>query len=407
MENNLYKKISVELIESTSIEMGYKIWCETRGDAIGKDYFTDSFRVGDRKVSYKDYFNEVINQNLQYNNFSFFIFKFNGSPLFRELLYTLNRTAQWSPSQRIILEDKEEDYRYRFTISEEFKGIPEWEDAMRIYKEKALEDPNPDHNRQFMPFSVSLTYYCGITLKQLIGFLGLLRSEMKFFYQHYGLPIIKLFKDKFLVNLEEFIPEKVDPEMLKYFNDQDNFVESVKRIDDFYSINIIVSALITSHFIRQTDIFARGWFTRLKNYESSDVIVGSSPIKISYLAHKERVKKTVSFRTCWFSVCNGDKDDINSWYKFLHLFLSEVKTLDEFKGILPCTWSGNEMIHCPFKQDMELRTGSTAKQVSNCPILTKSLKDAYQRDLECNNPLSKFFIELTKSNLEFNPRSNE
>ena len=127
--------------------------------------------------------------NLQFNNMPQYIFEIEGSCLFRDLLFNINKTSMWAESNRYlfsILPDSEIFNEEHYHISSEYKGIKEWEEQFDSYMNKIKEDPITDNNRPEMPYSISSFFWWGCNYKTLINLLSMLKLKMPFFYNVYG-----------------------------------------------------------------------------------------------------------------------------------------------------------------------------------------------------------------------------
>ena len=404
-----YKSATIKLISETALDSslggiydGYDLWIRSRKGIVQGDSYSDNFLVGKEEVGFDEYSKRILKMNLQYNNFPYFVFEINGSILFRDILFNINKTSQWSVSLRFMHSVHDRLDESNFPISEEYKGIKEWEDAFDKYYDLVKIEPNTDRNRVLMPYSMSSTYWIGINLKSLVSLLGMLKLKMPFIYNLYGKLIEAEVLHRLGLDVSSLYRSEVDSGISQYFlGDAKSSEESCSSFGNHFSLNTKLSMILFSQFLRQSEVCVSGFYDILEHSDPEEfkhkVITGSTEMMINYVAHKDRVKKTVSNRLCWFSQSDGDEQDSKSWSKFLNLFIKEVKTVEQFKEFLPCKFSGDKLCDCAFKDDVKFRNEGLEKSNLPCSILSNNLSYAEQRYDNCKNQLNSLYLDLTKT----------
>lgn len=404
-----YIKPSIKLLESTNELSGFYVWLKSRekvikskdGNPIQIKYrgFTslpDEFYVGAELVNKHDYMKRINDMNLQFNNMPQYLFEIHGSCLFRDLLFNINKTAMWSESNRFLFSILPDDAIYdesRYPISNEYKGIKEWEDQFDEYMEKIKEDPITDNNRPKMPYSISSLFWWGCNYKTLINLLSMLKLKMPFFYEVYGRKMMKISE----ISEDELKPF-VDSSLQQYFR-CDNWKRGMVKNSDFYILNIDISYVILSQFLRQSDVVITGLFSDLEHNDSEEfshkVFKGETVCNVTYVANKFRVLQTVSKRCCNFAANSGDGP--GSWSHILKVFLDSVNTPDELRDVLPCKFDNNGLLkYCPLWDDVKYRNEGLEKRNCVCPLTTCKMEDAQKKLDRDKNKLGKLFYDLTE-----------
>jgi len=394
--NIIYKDPKIKLLKCNDKDLGFDLWCRSRGDFIKGDWNEDEeLVVGTENLSTRSYRNRIDEMNLQYNNFPSFVFEIEGSCLFRDILYTLNKTSQWSLSLRFLnatIKDRLDPELY--PICSEYTGIPEWEEAFYEYYEDIKKYKTPDENRKRMPYSRMTKFWVGINYKTLSDFLSFLHNYSPFFYRVYGKVMRELLESEGVIINEKIFKRYESPIIDQYIRDNYEFKEQVTKIHDFYHINININLLLYSQFIRQSSATIQGLYNLIMHTDPNEfshkVFKGDTLIQTTYMAHRSRVQSTLSNRSCWFSMSDGMPDDPGSWSKILELYLANC-TLQEFKKLLPCHGMKD---YCKYRDDVKFRNEGVESGSLPCAFLTENIEYAYQRYDKCNNKLNEFYIKL-------------
>lgn len=362
-----------------------------------EEYYIYEFYVDDELVEVENYRNRIIkSMNLQYNNFPQYTFEITGSALFRDFLFNINWNPAWAESNRFlfsILPDdavlEEENYK----ISSEYKNIPEWEDQFKKYMDKIHETQITDENRTEMPYSISSFFWWGCNHKTLINVLSAMKIDFPFFYEIYGKKLLNE------VGLSESdLKPYIDYSLLQYYR-CDNWSEGITKNSDFYIMNIKLSYIILSQFLRQSPSIISGLYSDLKHNNpeefSHKVFRGDTLCNITFVAHKSKVMSTISKRSCNFAANSGNGP--GSWSGFIEKFLDSVETLDDFRELLPCSFDNNGLLKfCPLWDDVKFRNSGTESRNCVCPLTTCSISDAEKKCNRDKNKLSELFMKLTE-----------
>lgn len=372
---------SVRLINQPDINGGYSLWIKSREAII--EYDGNDIIVGGYRTDKIEYINSILKQNLQYNNFPFYIFEIRGSLLSRDVFFTFNEIAQWSVSSRFFHSLTKEVNYDAFSLSGEYDDTSQLEEFIRLMEIES----NPDKARLKMPYSMSTRYWIGLNFKQLTSFLALLRDRLPQIYEVYGKLILSEVPE-----IEKFIPKFVDSVYEKYFSPKKEFKEDKVEVNDFIHLSTKMGMIMYSQFIRQSSTVTSGLYDWIINHPG-EVPIGETPIEIYHTTHKDRFLRTISNRTCAFSM--SDEKSINSWYTILEPYLKD-KTLDEFKEILPCEYDGNKLKRCPFREDIKFRNNKFEKNLP-CPMLACNVKLAEERYKRSDTTLNRLYLDLTKT----------
>lgn len=408
-----YIKPSVKLLDSTNEFAGFYVWLKSRRKVIkskdgspihikynGLSAIPEEFYVGNELVNKHDYLKRINDMNLQFNNMPQYIFEIEGSCLFRDLLFNINKTSMWAESNRYlfsILPDSEIFNEEHYHISSEYKGIKEWEEQFDSYMNKIKEDPITDNNRPEMPYSISSFFWWGCNYKTLINLLSMLRLKMPFFYNVYG----KRLMNQAEISEEELKPF-VDSSLQQYFRCKD-WNRGVVKNSDFYIMNIDISYVILSQFLRQSDVVISGLFSDLEHTDSEEfshrVFKGGTVCDVTYVANKFRVLQTVSKRCCNFAANSGDGP--GSWNHILKNFIESVNSPDELRELLPCKFDNKGLLkYCPLWDDVKSRNEGLELRNCVCPLTTCKLEDAMKKMERDKNKLGNLFYDLTKDLIE-------
>lgn len=400
MKRIVYENPSVRIIDATDSLIGHKIWCQSKSSVVHVE--GGEVKIGKSVKKAADYYREITNMNMQYNNLPYFILEVNGSNLFRDLIYNINKASQWAVSLRLLHSVRDRHDIANYVISGEYEGIKEWEDAFYKYFDVVQEESRTDKNRITMPYSIKSTYWIGINFKSIVNLLTMMKLEMPFFYKVYG-KLIAAEMNKYMpynTTIEEFYGNEVNSAVSKYFTKNDNeFKEECIKVDDYYLVKQEMGLILYSQFIRQADVEVKGLWDMLRHEDpevfSHKVFTGNTIIKTTYLAHVDRVATTVRNRTCFFSQSDGDENDPNYWSMFLSTFLSGIESVDEFKEILPCRFCGHKMVQCKYKEDVTFRDEGLQEGYIPCPILNANYEYAEKRYKECSNKLNDWYRKVT------------
>lgn len=403
-----YIKPSIKLIDSTNELSGFYVWIKSREKIIrskdgsplhikyrGFNSLPDEFYVGGELVNKNNYLKRINDMNLQFNNMPQYLFEMHGSCLFRDLLFNINKTSMWAESNRMLFSILPDDAIYEehnYPISEEYKGVEEWEDQFDEYMDMIKKDPVTDHNRPKMPYSISSLFWWGCNYKTLINLLSMLKLKMPFFYEVYGKKMMKISE----ISEEELKPF-VDSSLQQYFR-CDDWQRGIVKSSDFYILNIDISYVILSQFLRQSDVVISGLFSDLEHDNSEEflhkVFKGETVCDITYVANKYRVLQTVSKRCCNFAANSGGGP--GSWSHILTTFLDSAKTPDDLREILPCKFYDNGLLrYCPLWDDVKIRNEGLEKRNCVCPLTTCKKEDAQKKLDRDKNKLGSLFYDLT------------
>lgn len=409
---------SVKLIDSSESYAGFFLWMKSRQEVItsldGFHFMKDCqltptwyyalpniFMVGDEKVSRDQYYEKIDRMNLQYNNAEYLLFEINGSCLFRDLCYTMMCTAQFAESNRFLFSILDETARYEskyYKISSEYKDIPEWEAQFERYMQKIKEDPIVDHNRHEMPYSISSRFWFGCNRRQLIALISFMKNECHFLYEVYG-KLLMSQSDIEKCNLYAG-PNPLTEQHLLVEEDTNNFKEGVEHVHGEIYVSTKIGLILYSQFARQYGAKIRGYFDILRNEKDKEeefkhkVFKGDTVFNIVYSADQTKVMQTVRTRLCAFAMSSGN--DPCSWSYFLNHFIPETITPEQLKQMLPCTWKGNKLVHCKFREDIKFR--NEGKEISNCPcpLVSLRIEDAEAKKVRDHNKIGDAFYNLTK-----------
>jgi nucleoside 2-deoxyribosyltransferase len=408
-----YVEPSVKLIDNSTPELGYFLWLKSRQwvieDLDGKKFMVDMypeydwlclvptrFKVGGELVDKREYLNRINKMNLQYNNLENYVFEINGSCLFRDILFNVNKIGMWAQSNRFlfsILGEGAREDENNYAVSAEYKGIPEWEAQFETYMKAIKEDPIVDHNRLEMPYSISSTFWVCINKKTMYDFLSFLRLSAPYFYNVYGKLFTKGIAD------ERLIPSVPSAAITQYImKDAENYKQGSWNIQGTQIVNSDMALILYSQFIRQADTLVSGFYNEIIHTDADEfshrVFKGGTIIKTHYVADIDKALSTVRTRLCAFAMSSGDGPE--SWSHFINNFLPENLEPKEFMKMLPCKFSGCKLIECKFHDDIKFR--NEGKEVSNCPcpIYSKSMADAESKKSRDNNKIGDAFHDLTE-----------
>jgi len=411
-----YKDPVVKLIDTTKSDLGFLMWLksrqwvisDTRGNRfmvafniLSKDitYVPKNFYVGDELVDRDKYYERILSMNLQYMNFYQYVFEIQGSCLFRDLLFNVNKVSQWAQSNRFLFSILDKDQVYNsanYFVSSEYKDIPEWEEQFEIYMDKIKNDPIVDHNRVEMPYSISSTFWISINHKTLLDLLSFLKNQAPFFYKVYG----KQFLSK-IGAPEDEIPANPSAAITQYImKNWDNWSPSIDLKQGTYNINIDLGLILYSQFIRQADTKISGYYNELIHDDPEEfkhkVFKGGTVIKVNYVADEDKVKSTVKTRLCAFAMSSGSEDDPCSWNHFISKFIPKDISNYYFSELLPCTFEDGKLVKCKFYDDVKFR--NEGKEISNCPcpLVTLSVKHAQEKKDRDNNVIGDAYYNLTQ-----------
>lgn len=409
--NKTYIEPKVRLIDRNRIpKLGFYLWMKSRQWIIRDDenvrFMTDmepdedwfynlpnQFYVGDEFVSLADYVEKIENMNLQYNNSEYYVFEIDGSCLFRDMLFNLNRAGQWAQSNRFLFSILDENERYNskhYHISAEYRNIPEWEEQFDKYMEAIKNDPIVDHNRLEMPYSVSSTFWISINWKTLCDFISFLKFKAPFFYEVYGLQFAE---EVGYIPLNPSIQPSISQYIIKHKAENEGMVQ----VGDTIICDTKMALILYSQFLRQSDTLVSGFLNEVMHENlvefSHKVFKGSTTFMIHYVADETKAMKTVSNRLCAFAMSSGTGPE--SWTYFLTRFLPKDFNGDDLKKLLPCTFDEHGVSNCKFREDIRFR--NEGKEISNCPcpLVTRSLENAIRKKERDNNIIGDAYFDLT------------
>lgn len=413
MNIRTYKDPKVKLVNFTFGYMGLYLWMKSRYEIItdlngnkfmeqseiSDTWFTnlpDEFIVGSERVNKNEYYSRIDSMNLQYNNLEYLVFEIQGSCLFRDLLFNVNKIYQWATSNRFLFSilDKTEVYNSEhYYISSEYKDIKPWEDQFDTYMETIKKDPIVDNSRRQMPYSISSTFWIGLNRRILIEVLSFLKFRAPFFYQVYGKQL-RVLSD---IESSQLVSQDL-PLIDQYTLGDDNFEEGVVRLNKFVHLKSKMGLILYSQFIRQTDTTIAGLYDVLEHTDVEDfknkVFKGDTIINIQLTAHESKVRKTLTNRLCAFAMHSGD--DPCSWSYVLNKLLPEDFDAKKLSELLPCKFDKNyRVINCKFHDDIKFR--NEGKELSNCPcpLVSKSLSDAKIKKGRDQNKIGDAYYDLT------------
>lgn len=410
---------SIELIDSTDSNLSFLLWMESRskilsdlnGSKLGESFLNELFngtidesmsiKVGSEVVKISEYKKRVAHMGLQYNNFGQYVFKIHGSCLFRDILFNINKIAQWAESNRFlfsILDENEVYNSVHYYISSEYKDVPEWEEQFDRYMDAIAEDKVVDHNRLEMPYSISSKFWISINRNTAVSLLSFLKYHAPFFYGVYGKSMMNI-----IGIAEDELHESIDVTISQLIRGDQSTEENVNHLGKFTLVNSRMGLILYSQFIRQTDTIISGLYDLVMHEDINDfkskVFKGSTEFMITYMAHEDKVRRTVSNRLCAFAMSSGDKP--SSWSYFLNNFLKNVTSPLELAKLLPCKFyengsNGISMVKCKFHDDIKFR--NEGKELSNCPcpLVSKSMDDAEVKRSRDNNKIGDLFYKLTE-----------
>lgn len=395
---------SIRLLDCIPQDIAYKLWLRSRyniihdedGDKLEYSDLEDedSFYVGNELVDRESYKERIDRMNLQYNNFPQYVFQITGSCLFRDFLFNMNKFSAWAESNRFIFSTLDEDQIYNpdnYPISYEYKDNKDYEDQFKIYMDKIKSDPITDHNRVEMPYSLSSTFWIGLNYKSLLNIVSFMKLHIPEFYEWYGKDMI----DRAEISEDKLLPY-VDAGITQYINDQDSWTPEVKKFNDYYFINIEMGLILFSQFLRQSDTIISGFYNQLINGGVKKVFKGNTPIRVTFIAHKDKLLRTIQNRTCNFAQNSGE--DICSWTHFIKPFVQEmIKSTDDFRKLLPCKFNTDgSFCSCKFHDDVKFRSEGIEKRNTICPLIDQDLELAKIKHARDNNILSQWYLKLTE-----------
>lgn len=389
----IYKNPTVKLLTSDEVNLAYNIWLgsrehvitRTKNDiTIGKEIYTD-------EDAYKD---KILKMGLQYSNFPTYSFEIQGSVLFRDVLFSINKSAQWATSLRFLNSTFESFESTNYPVSSEYKGIESWEDQLDKYFDLINKTMITDENRLEMPYSMYSKYWICMNFKTLITFMSFLKMKMPFFYNTYGKLIENSIKD---IDITKYYVDYIDASIGQYLTtNNDDFKESFNRYGDTVILNKTMGLLLYSQFIRQQDTIIKGLFDMLTHEDPNDfknkVFYASTPINVNYVSDISRFRRTISNRLCWFSMSGGY--GVNSWSNILDLVIKDMP-IQEFIDYLPCRFS-NGCITCKYYEDIKFRKEGVEKRNLPCGIYYNNMEYCLIRDQEDKTILSEDYIKVVE-----------
>ena len=407
---------SVELVDSSNSNVWFWEWLKSRAtivknqDDIDLDVsklscinnLPEYIKVGDEVVNTEEYKKRIMRMNLQYMNSYVLTFDLHCSALFRDLLFNINNSGQWSTSNRFLFslygpESVFDESMYH--ISSEYKDIPEWEDQFTKYMKAIKEDQVVDHNRRQMPYSISSASMWTANYRTVISMISFLKHHVPFLYEVYG----KQFMRELNIN-ESYLSVDDSPALTQYIlRDRSNWEEGTRYVNGHVTVNTYMGLILYSQFIRQTDTCISGFYNLLMHDDPEEfkhkVFKGDTKMAIQCSASYDKIKRTVQNRLCAFAMSSGT--DYCSWTYFLTRFMDKDLSLEQFMELLPCKFKDNKVVDCKFYDDIKFR--NEGKELSNCPcpLFSMSMKDAQFKKNRDQNIIGDKYYELTR-HLAFN-----
>jgi hypothetical protein len=355
--------------------------------------FINEFYVDKELVEYATYRRKIMAMNLQYSNFDQYVFEIQGSALFRDLLFNINTVAQWARSERFRVSTLDKEARLKeenYPISAEYKNVPEWEAQFDEYMEYLHKYEKTDDARLKMPYSISSVYWISINRKELVNLASMVKLKMPFFYDIYIEPMMRL---THISELE--LHNYVDSTLSMYFGSEE-FHEHSTLESGFYIIQSKMGLIMYSQFLRQGSTICAGFYNELAHDDTekfrSKVFKGDTILNITYVAHKDRLDRTVSNRLCAFAMSSGDGPC--SWSYFLNNFLRDGLTPDEFRNLLPCKFKDGRVCDCKFLEDVKFRNSGTEISNDPCPLPSASLELAKRKLATDKNKIGQLYYDL-------------
>lgn len=418
MSNKInYVDPKVKLIFGSRTNNGFYVWLKSREEIIHDvdgnkfikklkysnnwiDKLPDTFYVGGELVNKNDYRDRIIAMDLQYNSFDYYIFEIDGSCLFRDILFNIETVKKWATSNRfkfnLLSGDNLRNYS-NYPVSSEYKGLPEWENALHEYIKVAGND-----DRSMMPLSISSHFWVGIDYKLLTNFLSLLKHNMPFYYEVYGKQFMEC-----LGITEHDLPINISPDLTRYYLKDPNWEIDRLDFDNIIYFKTDMALILYSQFLRQSACTITGYYNIMdhSNIEEfkNKVFLGKTTIDIGCLTSKDKMMQTISNRCCAFSMNKGNGND--SWNHIISMFLKTYTSAKEFMDILPCkfTKSYKHLLECKFHEDIKFRNEGKEVVACPCPIYNNSLELAIRKHKEDNNVLSHLYVKtmeyMTKSHM--------
>jgi len=378
---------------------------------------------------------ETIAMNLGFNRFVHLQFKFVGSTLFRDFLYSFAEGGgEWAVSSRTI-----ETYPlykdYCSTISEEFwtedGDIPEviqtrldkYEEEYDIAYAKAKEVeasgghplPANDALSHLAPYSISTTFWWGSDLFTLLKILKMMKEKFPLFYNTYGLQMIESLdrvfeKEHGLAGEFTRMIESVECSKEVYYDDLLHRYLVHEDLNETYTTEFVDIGLgLHSHLCRHNYITCKGFMNLLldKSPDEMRSIDWSSETTIPkvrlVIDNPHRWASIMRTRMCWFS--KSDLSTKDSWGPSLNKVLSEdVKgDVEKFNHFLPC---GGDPTKCRIQKDMEMRIQGQEPDIP-CAILCESRDMAVAKLKKFESEQNRMFLKLFDDNfVKDNPENS-
>jgi hypothetical protein len=155
--------------------------------------------------------------------------------------------------------------------------------------------------------------------------------------------------------------------------------------------------IMYSQFLRQGSTICSGFYNELIHDDKDEfvhkVFKGDTILNITYVAHKDRLERTVSNRLCAFAMSSGDGPC--SWSYFLNNFLRDDLNPDEFRRLLPCKFgSDGKVCHCKFHEDIQFRNSGTEISNDPCPLPSASIELAKRKLDTDKNKIGELYYKL-------------
>ena len=410
--------------------IGYNLWLKSRNKIVSFD--NEKLKVGNEIIDNEDdYVERIKKMNLQYMNNEMYTFEFQGSVLFRDILFTLNKCGCWAESLRFVNSTLDGFHEENYPISSEYKGIKEWEEQFDKYMSKCKDTMVTDENRVEMPYSVTSKYWITMNWKTLVTFVSMLKIKMPFFYNIYGKLIEDEFENKYNINISNYYVKYIDSSIAQYFRKDNSIIEGVDfespepliresytTIGDTVILNKNIGLLLFSQFLRQQDSTMKGFYDLLVHDNIEEfkhkVFKATTNVPCTYIADESRFLRTIQNRMCWFSMSGANLEHPNlSWSAILDIMLKNITNEQKF-NLMPCgtikLTDKNDKEHvcvnCKYYDDVKFRKEGVELRNLPCGILymnDKYIKDRIEQDK--HTILSELYYDYYKHIKENNIKS--
>jgi len=411
--------------DKTNFGIGYDLWLKSRRSIVSRG--NTGLTVGNETIEDEtEYVNRIRKMNLQYMNNEVYTLEFQGSVLFRDILFTLNKCGCWAESLRFVNSTLNGFNEGNYPISSEYKDIPEWEEQFNKYMLKCIETMITDENRVEMPYSVTSKYWVTMNWKTLITFLSMLKLKMPFFYNIYGKLIEDDFENKYDIRLTDYYVEYIDSSIAQYFRKDNSIIEgadfespeplireSYNTLGDTVILNKNIGLLLFSQFLRQQDSTMKGFYDLLVHTDIEEfkhkVFKATTNVPCTYIADESRFLRTIQNRMCWFSMSGANLEHPNlSWSAILDIMLKNMTNEQKF-NLMPCGTiklkdkNGKEhvCVNCKYYDDVKFRKEGVELRNLPCGILYMNSDYIHKRMSQDGNTI------ISQTYLDYYNKLNE